>query len=140
MIKRLAHLCFFTDNYQQMVNFYQQKLGLKLKFTFKGADEQEFGCYFEAGDLSFIEIFDQAGAIKQWGGQLKELDQEGRYQHFCLQVDGLEAECAALKQKGVEITPIKVGMDESKQAWIADPDGNRIELMAYTDKSWQLRP
>jgi hypothetical protein len=30
-------------------------------------------------------------------------------------------------------------MDQSRQAWTADPDGNPIELMEYTARSAQLR-
>jgi lactoylglutathione lyase len=60
------------------------------------------------------------------------------YNHFCFEVTGLEQYVARLEAKGVKVIPIKVGMDHSKQAWINDPDGNRIELMAYTPKSMQL--
>jgi catechol 2,3-dioxygenase-like lactoylglutathione lyase family enzyme len=53
-------------------------------------------------------------------------------------VTGLEEYCAALKSKGVEVTPITLGMDNSRQAWIKDPDGNDIELMEYGAASLQL--
>lgn len=32
----------------------------------------------------------------------------------------------------------KLGMDNSWQAWITDPDGNRIELMEYGPSSMEL--
>ncbi len=35
---------------------------------------------------------------------------------------------------------IRTGLDGSFQAWLADPDGNRIELMEYTHRSAQLVP
>ena len=38
----------------------------------------------------------------------------------------------------MEVTEIKLGMDKSRQAWIADPDGNQIELMEYGPASMQL--
>jgi hypothetical protein len=31
-----------------------------------------------------------------------------------------------------------MGMDNSRQAWVTDPDGNQIELMEYGPKSLQL--
>jgi hypothetical protein len=34
---------------------------------------------------------------------------------------------------------VSLGSDQSWQAWLADPDGNRIELHAYTPESKQLR-
>ena len=36
-------------------------------------------------------------------------------------------------------TNIKLGMDKSLQMWIHDPEGNRFELMEYTDESYQLK-
>jgi len=36
------------------------------------------------------------------------------------------------------ISEISMGMDNARQAWIADPDGNAIELMEYGHSSLQL--
>ena len=33
---------------------------------------------------------------------------------------------------------VKMGMDNSLQAWVTDPDGNQIELMEYGPSSLQL--
>jgi hypothetical protein len=37
------------------------------------------------------------------------------------------------------VSEISTGMDNSRQAWIADPDGNHSELMEYGPSSLQLR-
>jgi predicted enzyme related to lactoylglutathione lyase len=37
----------------------------------------------------------------------------------------------------LEITTPALGSDGSWQAWLADPDGNRIELHMYTPESKQ---
>jgi len=37
------------------------------------------------------------------------------------------------------VTEISMGMDNSRRAWITDPDGNQIELMGYGHSSLQLR-
>ena len=138
MIRQLAHLCFHTDRMAQMVAFYQEVLGLPVKFTLTGDDGQTLGYYFECGQSTFIEIFDQARAVKQWGGQLNPLAAGNRYQHFCLEVIGLQDFRASLEARGISVSPITVGMDGSRQAWISDPDGNAIELMEYTPRSLQL--
>jgi len=140
MIKQLAHLCFFTNQLPAMIAFYRDVLGFPVKFTMKNDDGFEFGYYFATGERTFVEIFDQAGAIKQWGGELAKLRSGpgDRYRHFCFEAVGLEAFCEGLKAKGIEVTPVKIEMDFSKQAWIKDPDGNAIELMEYTPKSLQL--
>src|SRR5882672_5324818 len=136
MIKQLAHLCFFTNRLPAMVAFYRDVLGCPVKFTMANDDGYEFGYYMATGRTTFVEIFDQAGAIKQWGGELVALraGPGDRYRHFSLEVIGLEAFCAGLRAKGVDVTPVKMEMDHSKQAWLKDPDGNAIELMEYTPK------
>ena len=54
-----------------------------------------------------------------------------------LQVDDIEATVSDLKRNGVEVSQIKCGTDNSLQAWLADPDGNRIELHCYGPQSKQ---
>ncbi len=140
MIKQLAHLCFFTNQLDRMIGFYRDVLGCPVKFTMRNDDGFEFGYYFASGGRTFIEIFDQAGAIKQWGGKMAPLQSSDgdRYRHFSFEVSGIEGFCARLRAKGVEVTPVKTEMDHSKQAWLKDPDGNAIELMEYTPQSLQL--
>ena len=77
-------------------------------------------------------------ASEVWGGDVEELTIGTRYKHFCLEVIGLDEYCEMLKSKGVEVTDISMGMDNSRQAWITDPDGNQIELMEYGASSLQL--
>ena len=50
--------------------------------------------------------------------------------HLCLEVDSIDAAVAELEGAGVPlISPKKRGADGNMQAWVEDPDGNRIELM-----------
>ena len=35
-------------------------------------------------------------------------------------------------------TGISLGMDKTYQMWMHDPEGNRFELMEYTDESYRL--
>ena len=138
MIRQLAHLNFVTNDLGRMIEFYVNRLGMKVKFTLNNKKGQPFGYYFECGNTTFIEVFDQALAVEQWGGKVEELTAGTRYRHFCLEVIGLDEYCKMLKSKGVDVSEISLGMDNSRQAWIADPDGNRIELMEYGPSSLQL--
>lgn len=140
MITRLAHPCFFTDDIDSMLAFYSDKLGFPVQFTMNHDDGTPFGWYVDIGHRTFIELFDQKGARKQWGGEVGKLTESKhpRFQHICLEVEGLEAQRDELIGKGLEVTPIKMGIDNSYQCWITDPDGNRIELMEYTEKSLQF--
>jgi catechol 2,3-dioxygenase-like lactoylglutathione lyase family enzyme len=137
MITQLAHINFFSDQPEQMIDFYVHKLGLKIAFTLDNDKGIPFGWYVECGKMTFVEIFDQAGAVRQWGGSVAPLQHGSKYRHVCFEVEDLAAYRGLLLERGIDVTPITVGMDNSKQAWVKDPDGNEIELMEYTPTSFQ---
>lgn len=139
MIRRVAHLCFNTDQLPEMKRFYNQTLGLPIKFVFAMDNDEEFGFYVDCGDSSFIEVFDRVLKHKKWGGEPAALTNGTRYAHFCLEVSGLADFTAKLASRGVKVGPIRTGMDGSLQAWLKDPDGNDIELMQYTAGSLQIQ-
>ncbi len=139
MITQLAHINFFSDKPKEMIDFYINKLGLKIAFTLDNDKGKPFGWYVGCGKMTFVEIFDQAGAVRQWGGRVIELQRGNKYRHLCFEVKDLESYRNILITRGIDVTPVMVGMDNSKQAWIKDPDGNDIELMEYTTASFQLR-
>jgi len=138
MIRQLAHLNFVTNDLPRIIDFYVNKLGMKIKFTLDNKQGKHFGYYFECGNSTFLEFFDQKMAAEVWGGNVVELTIGTRYKHFCLEVVGLDELCKELKNKDVAVSDISMGMDNSHQAWIADPDGNQIELMEYAASSLQL--
>jgi catechol 2,3-dioxygenase-like lactoylglutathione lyase family enzyme len=139
MIKKLAHLCLFTDQLDAMIAFYRDVMGFPVKFSMKNDAGVDFGYYFATGEMTFVEIFDQKLAVKQWGGEVVAMksNHTAHARHFCFEVSGIDAEVARLEAKGLSVLPVKIGMDHSKQAWIKDPDGNDIELMEYTPQSLQ---
>ena len=50
--------------------------------------------------------------------------------HICLTVADLDDVVRQLGARAVPLSrPLKLGPDGNRQAWIEDPDGNRIELM-----------
>ncbi|MFW6061600.1 MAG: VOC family protein [Planctomycetota bacterium] len=127
MIKGLAHLCFNVENLQRSEEFYVGKLGLNRAFDFTRESGEKFGCYIRAGGRQFIELFERPLGEKSDGQS---------YQHLCLEVDDLESTVEQLRGRGVDVSDPKLGRDHSWQAWITDPDGNRIELHQYTPESW----
>jgi catechol 2,3-dioxygenase-like lactoylglutathione lyase family enzyme len=138
MIRQLAHLNFVTNDLSRIIDFYVNKLGMSVKFTLNNPQGQPFGYYFGCGNTTFLEFFDQAMAAEVWGGKVQELITGTQYRHFCLEVTGLDEYCKTLKSRGLSVTEITMGMDNSRQAWVADPDGNQIELMEYGLTSLQL--
>lgn len=128
MIKGLAHLCFHVRDLNQAIAFYVDALGLEHAFEFKNEKGGRFGVYLSFGGRVFLELFE---------GAHEPPEKKVSFQHFCIEVEDVKAAVESLRSKGIEVTEPQLGRDLSWQAWMADPDGNRIELHSYTPKSWQ---
>ena len=128
MITEMAHVCFTVSDLDRSIQFYCERLGLRHAFDFKDEKGRRFGVYIKVGGRTFIELFE--GVLgKRADGQ--------SFAHICLEVDDIQATVRMLRQRGIEVGEISMGCDHSYQAWLADPDGNRIELHGYTPESWQ---
>jgi len=139
MIRKLAHACLETHDLPRATQFYNEVLGLPIQFTFRNDRDEIFGHYFACGDTTFIEVFDHTLKARQWGGEVTGLEGQGRVSHLCFEVTDLPGVKSTLESRGAQIGPISTGADSSLQAWLADPDGNPIELMEYTHRSLQLQ-
>lgn len=128
MFKRLAHVCIGATDLAETERFYVGLLGMEKAFDFF-RDEQQIGFYLRAGGSTFIEVFVEKGEPEE---------ERPLIRHFCLEVEDLEADIAALERKGVEVSAKKLGGDGAWQAWITDPSGLRIELMQYGENSSQF--
>jgi glyoxylase I family protein len=128
MVTNMAHACFIVADLERSLHFYQDGLGLPLAFDFKNEKGGRRGVYLHLGGRNFIELF---------VGEVAEPAKAQSFRHICLEVDDIQATVADLRNKGIEVSEPKYGIDCSWQAWITDPDGNRIELHDYTPESWQ---
>ena len=127
MLRALAHACYTVRDLDAAVGFFVEKLGMAPAFDFVNDQGQRYGVYLHVGGRSFIELFT--------GNH--DATQGGSYRHICLEVEDVAEAVETLRGRGVEITDAKLGLDNSWQAWITDPDGNRLELHSYTPESWQ---
>ena len=128
MIKALAHICILSSDLNRSLDFYCGALGLKRHFDFF-KDGALFGFYLQIGPGQFIEIF-KAGPAAEIRSQ--------RIHHFCLEVDDIDAVREKLIKHGVEVTPKKLGCDQTWQCWCKDPDGVDFEFQQYTANSSQF--
>lgn len=128
MIKAIAHICILTTDLDKTEHFYCSCLGLSKKFNFIRKNKV-FGYYLQVNENNFIEVF-QADAVTS--------EKEPQVTHFCLEVDDIDKTIDEIKNCSVSITDKKMGNDNSWQAWITDPNGIKIELHQYTDKSRQV--
>lgn len=160
-----SHIAFNVKNMPEMLDFYCHKLGMKQKFTLTTDDivhfsnyEQSYGkkpteealahiqfakehpgtsliTYIEMASNQFIELFYSPSDLKAPG----DLSENFGYQHLAIQVENLEDTWQHVKEAGIIAdSQITMGPDFTKQFWIHDPEGNRIEFMEYTANSFQL--
>lgn len=154
-INNVMHVSFFTDKMDEMIAFYCEKLGCKVKVltrykAYLDRDdrpamqaiaqkdpERIFSVYLEIASGQFVEFFPKAdGQLDRddtpWNGRLG-------YSHFALTVDDIFAAYDELVAAGVTPdTQVSKGPSETYQFWVSDPDGNKFEVMQYTDKSYQV--
>lgn len=151
MFTNMMHLAFFTDRLDEMRDFYENKLGGKSKIVTKAKaylgtkssyakiaevdPEKVIIVYIEIAPGQFIELFPKNEGQADYPIPHQTLG----YAHYSLLVEDIEKAKVELEKRGVEIdTPISIGPSKTYKFWIHDPDGNKIEVMQYTDESYQL--
>ncbi len=128
-VKQVAHVCIFAHDLGATRTFYEDVLGLDTQFNFL-RDGKIFGFYLNAGGRSHVEVFEKAAT---------SFDEANQINHLCLEVDSIDDAIAHVQSKGMEPTrPKKIGCDNTYQCWLTDPNGVKIELFEYTDKSAQF--
>ena len=129
-IKDLGHPAFACHDLDATLAFYE-KLGIHESFRLLHDDGSLMLIYLHIGGDRFIEVFPNGPAPEERGKQ--------SFMHTCLAVEGIESYVDEIRAKGIEIDiEPKMGLDFNVQAWITDPDGNKIELMVYSPKSPQI--
>ena len=148
----IMHVTFFTNQMDEMVRFYTEVLGGELKIVTKAkayADRPESAyhqvylrdpeavliVYVELAPMQFVELFpatpDQL-PHREWNDSVD-------YSHFALTCDDIFATRERLEARGLVFdTQISKGPSETYQMWAHDPDGNKFEIMQFTDKSYQV--
>ena len=91
--------------------------------------------YVEVAPGQFIELFPKKEGQKKHPAFNENIG----YSHFGTTVKDIFATRDFLVSKGVKIlSGPQIGNSHTWQMWIADPDDNRIEIMQYTEESYQL--
>ena len=129
-IKDLGHPAFACFDLEATLAFYE-KLGIQESFRLLHDDGSLMLIYLQVGEDRFIEVFPNGPSPEERGRQ--------SFMHICLSVDGIHDFVDEIRAQGIAIdTEPKMGLDHNIQAWITDPDGNKIELMEYSPKSPQI--
>ena len=149
-----SHLAFNVQDWDASMDFYCNKLGLEKMFELVISDKikevlpdhpsvaligKSAMVYINTGNGTFIELFRPIPGFTDLTTGGPNYDGRG-FAHLSLQIDDLESYMEMLRARGVAIdSDISSGPDGTIQAWVKDPDGNRIELMEYKEDALQTR-
>jgi len=121
----LGHFNLKVSDLQASIDFYT-RIGFPEFLRLTETDGSPWIVYMRITDELYVELLP--------GGKGRGGDQVATgLNHLCLTTDDIEATVADLKKLGIPLTaafdPAKRGVDGNRGTWIADPDGNRIEIM-----------
>ncbi|MBA2080582.1 lactoylglutathione lyase [Aeromonas veronii] len=127
---RILHTMLRVGDLQRSIDFYTRVLGMKLLRKSENSEYKytlAFVGYGDEKDDAVIEL------TYNWG--VSEYELGSAYGHIALEADDIYATCEALRAAGAKITrepgPVKGGT--TVIAFVEDPDGYKIELIAKKD-------
>jgi lactoylglutathione lyase len=121
---RFNHIAFRVEDLDRSIRWYAGAFGAREAFRATHDDGSPQLVYLELAPGQFIELFPNGKS------KVPQPPEAIGYGHFCLVVDDLDAALAHLAQMGAApAAPPRTGRAGQRLAFIADPDGNRIELM-----------
>ncbi len=133
-ISGLAHVAIKVTDLDRTLDFYINKLGFPEMMRLHNDKGEVWLVYLRITDDQYLEVFPGAENDRAPGWNANGMN------HMCLAVDDIEALVKEIEAVGIPLLlPLKVALDGNKQAWIEDPDGNRIELMQMDADSLQLK-
>jgi lactoylglutathione lyase len=132
---QFGHVAYRVRDLEASIGWYAHVFGTREAFRARRDDGATQLVYLELAPGQLIELFpDGKNPIEM------PPDPIG-YAHVCYLVDDLEAALARLAALGVAPqAPPRTGRGGQKLAFVADPDGNRIELMEIPEGSPVPRP
>jgi lactoylglutathione lyase len=132
-INGIGHVAIRVKDVARTLAFYGDRLGFAELIRLHRDDGRLWLIYLRITDDQYLEVFPDAEGERAPPREANGLN------HLCLTVGDLDGVIRQLAERGVPLSQVrKVGPDGNLQAWIEDPDGNRIELMQMAPDSPQL--
>jgi len=129
----IGHVAIRVKDVDRTLDFYVRKLGFEEMFRLE-RDGKLWIIYLRVTDDQYLEVFPEAAGDRAPPHEANGLN------HFCAAVSNLDAALDKITAAGIPIAREKqLGVDGNLQAWLEDPDGNRIELMQMAPDSMQLQ-
>ena len=120
----VGHVAIKVTDLDRSLDYYQKRLGFPEMLRLFNDDGTTWLVYLRITDEQYLEIFPGAENDRAPGWDANGVN------HICFTIDDLDATVARIEAAGITLlSPAKDGVDGNRQAWLEDPDGNRIELM-----------
>lgn len=133
-VTSLGHIAIKVKDLDVSLDYYTNQLGFPEMLRLHHDDGSVWLVYLRITDEQYLEIFPGAENDRAPGWNANGAN------HMCWTIDNLDACVADLKSKGINMmAEIKSGADGNRQAWLEDPDGNRIELMEMAEDCLQYQ-
>lgn len=127
---RILHTMLRVGDLQRSIDFYTRVLGMKLLRKSENSEYKYTLAFVGYGDEKEDAVIE---LTYNWG--VSEYELGSAYGHIALEADDIHATCDALRAAGAKITrepgPVKGGT--TVIAFVEDPDGYKIELIAKKD-------
>ena len=137
MIKGIGHVAFKVTDMERSMHFYCNVLGGKKAFSLPHPETKAPWIeYVGLADGVFIELF-YDGTPRT---ELNEDEHLTGYLHTSIEVDDIHEIVDRVTKNGgtIFMGPLQAS-DKNWQAWVRDPDGNRIEFMQMDPDSPQCQ-
>jgi lactoylglutathione lyase len=133
-ITGLGHVAIKVTDLDRSLDYYVNKLGFPEMMRLHKDDGSTWLVYLRITDEQYLEVFPGAENDRAPGWNANGLN------HVCLTVDDIDPVLVQVEKAGLQLLlPLKTAVDGNRQAWLEDPDGNRIELMEMAPASLQAK-
>jgi len=123
-LNKIHHIAIICSNYETSKNFYVDILGLTPKAEIYRKERDSYKLDLEVNGQYQIELFSFPNPPKR-----PSFPEAAGLRHLAFEVDEIEEAVAVLKDKGIDIEPIRIDeFTDKKFTFFADPDGLPIEL------------
>jgi catechol 2,3-dioxygenase-like lactoylglutathione lyase family enzyme len=122
----LNHFGIYVKDMDESVKYYTEKMGFREAFRFKDGAGNPI-VYLQIDHNTFLEMTPA------------DEDHAAGFSHAGIVSDDLEGTVAALRNKGLKVEDVHVGGTKALISNTLDPNGVRLELLAYPPESLQRK-
>ena len=119
----IAHVAFQVSNLEQSSAYYTALYGFEFAFA---AYENQEAWYLKINDDQFLKLISKP-----------EGTHDNRLAEVAFQVSDIETTIEMLRERGLDMTPIKKRSDGTLTSTLVDPNGHNLIFIEYTSGSKQ---